>query len=96
MIDRATFVVSTWFASVIDPYCIGLRRNNGQRWIKITFFRNYDLLHTQQAGFPLEVLKEIIQAPSRLYPDGSGLTCASPTSAARTSRSRSPPRCVAA
>jgi len=69
VIDRATFVVSTWFASIIDPYCIGLRRNQGQRWIKITFFRNYDLLHTPQARFPLEVLSEIVQATSRLYPD---------------------------
>jgi hypothetical protein len=69
VIERATFVVSTWFASVIDQYCIGLRRTKGQRWVKITFFRNYDLLHTPQARFPLEVLSEIIQATSRLYPD---------------------------
>ena len=69
LIERATFVVSTWFASVVDPFCIGLRRNKGQRWIKITFFRNLDLLNTPQARFPLEVLGEIIRASSRAYPD---------------------------
>jgi len=69
LIERATFVVSSWFASVIDPFCIALRRERGQRWIKITFFRNYDLLHTPQARFPLEVLGEIIRASSRAYPD---------------------------
>jgi hypothetical protein len=69
LVERATFVVSTWFASVIDPFCIGLRRNKGQRWIKITFFRNLDLLHTPQARFPLDILGEIIRASSRAYPD---------------------------
>jgi hypothetical protein len=69
LIERANFVVSTWFASVIDPFCINLRRTKGQRWVKITFFRNLDLLHTPQARFPIDVLGEIIQATSRLYPD---------------------------
>ena len=69
LLERATFVVSTWFASVFDPFCIALRRDKGQRWIKITFFRNFDLLHTPQARFPLDVLSEIIQATSRLYPE---------------------------
>jgi hypothetical protein len=69
LVARADFVVSTWFASVIDPFCIGLRREKGQRWIKITFFRNLDLLKTPQARFPLEVLGEIIRASSRAYPD---------------------------
>src|SRR5208282_3425751 len=61
--------VSTWFASVCDPFCIGLRRDKGQRWIKITFFRNWDLLNTPQARFPIDLLGEIIRASSRLYPD---------------------------
>ena len=69
LIERATFVVSTWFASVIDPFCINLRRKKGQRWVKITFFRNLDLLNTPQARFPLDVLGEIIRASSRAYPD---------------------------
>jgi hypothetical protein len=69
LLERATFVVSTWFASVFDPFCIALRRNKGQRWIKITFFRNLDLLSTPQARFPIDVLGEIIRATSRLYPD---------------------------
>ncbi len=69
LLERATFVVSTWFASVLDPFCIGLRRNNGQRWVKITFFRDLDLLHTPQAQFPVELLGEIIRATSRLFPE---------------------------
>ncbi len=69
LIERATFVVSTWFASVIDPFCINLRRKKGQRWVKITFFRNIDLLHTPQARFPIDLLGEIIRASSRAYPD---------------------------
>ncbi|HUZ72526.1 MAG TPA: hypothetical protein VMU87_06045 [Stellaceae bacterium] len=69
LVERADFVVSSWFASVIDPFCIDLRRDKGQRWIKITFFRNLDLLQTPQARFPLEILGEIIRASSRAYPD---------------------------
>jgi hypothetical protein len=69
LLERATFVVSTWFASVFDPFCIALRRDKGQRWVKITFFRNLDLLNTPQARFPMDVLAEIIQASSRIYPD---------------------------
>ncbi|HZT50502.1 MAG TPA: hypothetical protein VFA22_01130 [Stellaceae bacterium] len=69
LVERADFVVSSWFASVIDPFCINLRRDKGQRWIKITFFRNLDLLQTPQARFPLEILGEIIRASSRAYPD---------------------------
>ena len=33
LLERADFVVSTWFASVFDPFCINLRRSKGQRWI---------------------------------------------------------------
>ncbi|MCW5772629.1 MAG: hypothetical protein KIT16_13385 [Rhodospirillaceae bacterium] len=67
-LERATFVVSTWFASVFDPYCVALRKK-GQRWIKITFFRNLDLWHTPQARFPIDVLGEIIRATARLFPE---------------------------
>jgi len=69
LLERATFVVSTWFASVLDPYCIGLRRTKGQRWVKITFFRDLDLLHTAQARFPIDLLGEVIRATGRLLPD---------------------------
>jgi len=69
LLERATFVVSTWFASVLDPFCINLRRSKGQRWVKITFFRNLDLLHTPQARFPLELLGEIIRATGRMFPE---------------------------
>lgn len=74
LLERATFVVSTWFASVLDPFCIGLRRNKGQRWVKITFFRDLDLLHTPQAQFPVDLLGEIIRATSRLLPESGDFT----------------------
>lgn len=45
MVEAATFVVSTWFCSIIDPYFIAMRKR-GQRWVKITYFRNLDLLKT--------------------------------------------------
>jgi hypothetical protein len=70
LLERATFVVSTWFASVFDPFCIGLRDKKGQRWVKITFFRNLDVLNSPQARFPIDVLGEIIRATSRSLPDG--------------------------
>jgi hypothetical protein len=69
LLERATFVVSTWFASVFDPFCINLRRKQGQRWVKITFFRNIDLWNMQQARFPVEIVGELVRATSRLYPD---------------------------
>ncbi len=74
LLERATFVVSTWFASVLDPFCIGLRRGKGQRWVKITFFRDLDLLHTPQAQFPVELLGEIIRATGRAFPEAGDFT----------------------
>lgn len=68
LLERADFVVSTWFASVFDPFCINLRKNKGQRWVKITFFRNLDLWNTPQASFPVEIVGELIRGTSRLYP----------------------------
>ncbi len=70
LLERATFVVSTWYCSVMDPYCIGLRRDLGQRWVKITFFRNYDLLDTEQARFPVDLVGEIIRETASMYPAG--------------------------
>ena len=67
LLAEATFVVSTWFCSIIDPFCIALRKK-GQRWVKITYFRNLDLLETPQARFPIDVMGEIIRATARRYP----------------------------
>jgi hypothetical protein len=67
MLKKATFVVSTWFCSILDPLCIDLRRK-GQRWVKITYFRNLDLLHTPQARFPVDLIGEIIRATAQRYP----------------------------
>lgn len=69
LVEEATFVVSTWFASVFDPFCQNLRRRHGQRWVKITFFRNIDLWNSPQARFPVELVGEIIRATHRLYPE---------------------------
>jgi hypothetical protein len=68
ILAQATFVVSTWFCSVWHPYCIDLRRNKGQRWVKITFFRNLDLLHTAQARFPTEIVGALVRGTAKRIP----------------------------
>lgn len=68
LLERADFVVSTWFCSVIDPFCIA-QRQRGQRWVKITYFRDLDLLATPQGRFPPELVGEIIRATARRLPD---------------------------
>jgi len=69
LLEEATFVVSTWFCSIIDPLCIQLRRD-GQRWVKITYFRNLDLLQTPQARFPIDIIGELTRATASRYPVG--------------------------
>jgi hypothetical protein len=61
-------VISTWFCSVNSPLFMKLRKEKGQRWVKITYFRNLDLLHTPQARFPVDLVGEIIRATARMYP----------------------------
>ncbi|MSQ71163.1 MAG: hypothetical protein EXR27_07720 [Betaproteobacteria bacterium] len=68
ILEKATFVVSTWYCSVMDPYCVALRRDRGQRWVKITFFRNLDLLHAPHARFPVDLISEIIRATAARLP----------------------------
>ncbi|WP_371435046.1 hypothetical protein [Polaromonas sp.] len=68
-IEQATVVVSTWFCSVIDPFNVEMRRR-GQRWIKITFFRDFDLLYTPQARFPVELVGALAKATGSRYPKG--------------------------
>lgn len=68
ILEKATFVVSTWFCSAWHPYCLDLRRTRGQRWVKITFFRNLDLLRTPQARFPSELVGELIRATAARIP----------------------------
>jgi len=69
LVAQATFVVSTWFCSILDPFCIDLRRK-GQRWVKITYFRDLGLLMTPQARFPIDVVGELIRATAKRYPTG--------------------------
>jgi len=61
-------VISTWFCSVNAPLFTKLRKEKGQRWVKITYFRNLDALHTPQARFPVDLVGEIIRATARMYP----------------------------
>jgi len=68
ILEQATVVVSSWFCSAWHPYCIDLRRRLGQRWVKITFFRNLDLLHTPQARFPTELVGELVRATAARIP----------------------------
>ena len=68
LLENSDFVVSTWFASTGCPFANKLRRETGQRWVKITYFRNLDVLETPQARFPVDLVGEIIRATARLYP----------------------------
>ncbi len=68
IVEQATFVVSSWFCSIIDPFCIE-QRAKGQRWVKITYFRNLDLLDTDQARFPIDLVGEIIRQTAAQYPE---------------------------
>lgn len=68
LLEQASFVVSTWFCSIIDPFFIGLRKS-GQRWVKITYFRNLELLRTPQARFPLDLVGALTRATARRYPE---------------------------
>ena len=67
---NADFVVATWFCATGSPFCNKLRKEKGQRWVKITYFRNLDLLHTPQARFPVDLVGEIVRATANLYPRG--------------------------
>ena len=67
MLAEANFVVSTWFCSIEDPFNVA-QRKAGQRWVKITYFRDLDLLHTAQARFPVDLVGEIIRATERGFP----------------------------
>ena len=73
LVADADFVVSTWFCSIFDPFFIA-QRAAGQRWVKITYFRDLDLLHTPQARFPAELVGEIIRATASQYPAGKDFT----------------------
>ncbi len=73
LVADADFVVSTWFCSIFDPFFIS-RRAAGQRWVKITYFRDLDLLHTPQARFPAELVGEIIRATALRNPAGKNFT----------------------
>lgn len=68
LIEDSDFVVSSWFASAGCKFANKMRKERGQRWIKITFFRNLDLLDTPQARFPVDLVGEIIRATARMYP----------------------------
>ncbi|MEC7538958.1 MAG: hypothetical protein VYB59_16920 [Pseudomonadota bacterium] len=70
VVETATFVVSSWFCSIIDPFCIRMRNEKGQRWVKITYFRDLDLLKTPQARFPIDIVGEIIRQTADMFPKG--------------------------
>ena len=70
LVETATFVVSSWFCSIIDPFCIRMRNEKRQRWVKITYFRDLDLLKTPQARFPIDIVGEIIRQTADMFPKG--------------------------
>ena len=69
LVAEADFIVSTWFCSILDPFFIA-QRAKGQRWVKITYFRDLDLLRTPQARFPAELVGQIIRATAARLPVG--------------------------
>ena len=73
LVAEADFIVSTWFCSILDPFFIA-QRARGQRWVKITYFRDLDLLHTPQARFPAELVGEIIRATAARLPADKDFT----------------------
>jgi hypothetical protein len=68
--EQATFVVSSWYASVNAPLFLKLRKERGQRWVKITYFRNLDVLDTPQGRFPVDLVGAITRANAALFPKG--------------------------
>jgi hypothetical protein len=70
LVEQATFVVSSWYASVNAPLFLRLRKEQGQRWVKITYFRNLDVLDTPQGRFPVELVGTITRANAALFPKG--------------------------
>lgn len=72
LLAESEFVVSTWFASTVCPFANKLRKETGQRWVKITYFRDLDLLDTPQARFPVDLVGEIVRATARAYPRDTG------------------------
>ena len=71
LVEDADFVMGTWYASVNAPLFMKLRREKGQRWVKITYFRNLDLLDTPQGRFPPELVGEITRANAAMFPRGT-------------------------
>ncbi len=70
LVEDADFVMGTWYASVNAPLFVKLRKERGQRWVKITYFRNLDMLDTPQGRFPPELVGEITRANAALFPRG--------------------------
>lgn len=68
LVEDATLVVSSWLCSVDSPLSLRLREEKGKRWVKITYFRNLDLLQVAKARFPVDLVGEIVRATARLYP----------------------------
>ncbi len=68
LVEDADFVVGTWYASVNAPLFMKLRKEKGQRWVKITYFRNLDALETPQGRFPPELVGEITRANAAMFP----------------------------
>ena len=69
VLEQASFVATTWFSSIGDSFCTSTQRATGQRTVKLTYFRNIDMLKTPQARFPVELVGDIIRGTRKLYPE---------------------------
>ena len=68
LVETANFVVSS-DRSIIDPFCIRMRNEKGQRWVKITYFRDLDL-EDAAVWFPIDLVGEIIRQTADMFLKG--------------------------
>jgi hypothetical protein len=70
LVEDADFIVASWYAVVNAPLFLKMRKEHGQRCVKITYFRNLDLLDTPQGRFPPELVGAITRANAARFPRG--------------------------
>ena len=74
LIESATILLTTWFSTSVDPYFLGLRKNLGQRYVKLTYFRSLDLMQSESAKFPVELISLLIRKTAEKFPRDSDVT----------------------
>ena len=68
LIEAATLVFTTWFSSSLDPYFFRLRQEKGQRYVKLTYFRSLDLMKSEAAAFPIDIISMLVRKTAQAFP----------------------------